>query len=53
VLEYPNQALFQVFRDGKEILIPIQDEIITAVNREKKQILIDAPEGLIDLYLNG
>ncbi|MDN5349329.1 MAG: rRNA processing protein RimM [Bacteroidales bacterium] len=53
ILEYPNHALFQVFREGKEVLIPIQDEIIMEVDRKNKSILVDAPDGLIDLYLNG
>jgi 16S rRNA processing protein RimM len=53
VLEYPNQALFQVFFKEKEVLIPIQDEIILSVDRKGKTILIDAPEGLIDMYLNA
>ncbi len=53
VLEYPNQNVFQVFKDKKEILIPIRDEIIKKVDRKKKIIYILAPEGLIDLYLNS
>jgi 16S rRNA processing protein RimM len=53
VLEYPNQNVFQVFKDKKEILIPIRDEIIKKVDRKKKTITILAPEGLIDLYLNS
>ncbi|HOI31775.1 MAG: ribosome maturation factor RimM [Bacteroidales bacterium] len=53
VLEYPNQALLQVFHGEKEVLIPIQDEIILEVNRKKKHLLIDAPEGLIEMYLNN
>ena len=53
VLEYPNQSLFQVFKEGKEILIPIQDEIIKKVDKKNKTIYIQAPEGLIDLYLNS
>lgn len=53
VLEYPNQALFQLFKGDKEILIPIQDEIIKKVDKPNKTIYIRAPEGLIDLYLNS
>jgi 16S rRNA processing protein RimM len=53
VLDYPNQSLFQVISDNnKEVLIPVFGDIIKNVNREKKQILIKAPEGLIDIYLN-
>jgi len=45
------QALFEVEKDGKEILIPINDEFIVKVDRAKKNILVSTPEGLIDLYL--
>ncbi len=53
VLEYPGQALFQVLVGKKEVLIPILDEVITKVDRRSKTIYIQAPEGLIDLYLGS
>lgn len=46
------QALFEIEFQGKEILIPIVDEWILEIDREKKTILMETPEGLIDLYLN-
>ena len=51
VVDYPAQALFQIMKNDKEILIPIIDEIIKKVEREEKTIYIEAPNGLIDLYL--
>lgn len=45
------QALFEIEREGKQILIPISDEIIDKVDRKAKTIHIQAPEGLIDIYL--
>lgn len=45
------QALFEVEKDGKEILIPLNDAFIVKVDRTKKTILVNTPEGLIDLYL--
>jgi len=45
------QALFVLDRDGQEILIPMNDQFILEVNRDKQTILMDIPEGLIDLYL--
>ncbi|KAF0199172.1 MAG: 16S rRNA processing protein RimM [Bacteroidetes bacterium] len=51
VLEYPHQAVLRVLFKGKEILIPITDEIILEVNRETRTIHTRAPEGLIELYL--
>lgn len=53
VLEYPHQAVLSISFKNKEILIPITDEIVTAIDRTKKQLLTHAPEGLIELYLEG
>lgn len=53
ILDYPNQAVMQVFNQEKEILIPINSHVILFVDRAKKEIQIDAPEGLIDLYLEN
>jgi 16S rRNA processing protein RimM len=46
------QPLFEVNRDGIELLIPMNDEFIKEVNRSEKFILMELPDGLIDLYLN-
>ncbi len=51
VLEYPNQAVLQVFVDQKEVLIPISNEIIINVDREANKMTVKAPEGLLDVYL--
>ncbi|NND15168.1 MAG: 16S rRNA processing protein RimM [Eudoraea sp.] len=45
------QALFEIDRDGKEILIPMNDEFIVSIDRLNKKIIVDTPPGLIDLYL--
>lgn len=53
VLELPHQAVFEIrHSNGKEILIPITDEVIINVDRTTKKIEIDSPEGLIDIYLD-
>ena len=46
-----SQALFEIDRDGTEILIPMNDEFIKKVDKVKKLILVETPEGLIDLYI--
>ena len=46
------QPLFIIDRDGTEILIPLNDRFISKVDRKAKTIFVEAPEGLIDLYLN-
>lgn len=51
VIEYPAQPLFQIMKNGVEVLIPVIDEVIDKVDRENKTIYITAPNGLIELYL--
>ena len=46
-----SQALFEIDRNGVEILIPINDEFIVEVNRDAKTITVETPEGLIELYI--
>jgi 16S rRNA processing protein RimM len=53
VIEYPAQPLFQIMKGDKEILVPVIDPVIKKVDRENKTIYIDAPNGLIDLYLES
>ena len=53
VLDYPGNPLFEINSDGKTILIPLQDQFIEKLDRENQRIYVKAPEGLIDLYLNG
>jgi len=47
------QALFEIDRDGVEILIPMNDAFIKNVDKKKKVITVETPEGLIDLYLDN
>jgi 16S rRNA processing protein RimM len=51
ILELPHQSLFQIRHGEKEILIPVVDEIIQKVDRRKKLLMIEAPPGLIEIYL--
>ena len=46
------QHLFVIDHQGTEVLIPINDDIIQKVDRNAKEIRIEAPEGLIDIYLS-
>jgi 16S rRNA processing protein RimM len=52
VLEFPHQQIFSIMKERTEILIPIIDEFIVAVDKKNKTIRVKAPDGLIDLYLN-
>ncbi|UII34383.1 ribosome maturation factor RimM [Fulvivirga ulvae] len=47
----PNQDLLAVDHYGKEVLIPINNEIIGEADHEKKTLNVNLPEGLLDVYL--
>jgi 16S rRNA processing protein RimM len=47
-----TQALFEVDKDGDQILIPLNDNFIDKVDRQEKTITVTTPDGLIDLYLS-
>ena len=47
------QALFEIKNGEIEILIPMIDHFIVKVDRDNKKIILDTPEGLVDLYLNA
>ena len=46
-----NQAILEIDRKGSEILIPLIDDFIKSVDRKEKKIILEVPEGLIDIYL--
>ncbi len=50
-IDVSQQPIMQIDYNGKEILIPAVDEFLKEIDREKKMIYIEAPEGLIDIYL--
>lgn len=51
VNENSAQPLFEVENAGTQILIPMNDDFIAKVDRSTKTIIVDTPEGLIELYL--
>jgi 16S rRNA processing protein RimM len=53
VLDLPMQQVFRVLKGQTEILIPAAEDLIRLVDRKARTVLIQAPEGLIDLYLQA
>jgi 16S rRNA processing protein RimM len=46
-----SQALFEIEKNGKQVLIPMNDQFLQKVDKKNKTIFVKTPEGLIDLYL--
>ncbi len=49
IIYHPGNPLLSIDAGGKEILIPIAEELILKVDHERKSICIDPPGGLLDL----
>jgi 16S rRNA processing protein RimM len=45
------QPLFEVLNGGVEILIPMIDHFLVQIDRENKKVVMNLPEGLIEMYL--
>ena len=53
VFEAGHQDLIGMEYEGKEVLIPINDDIIVKVDRKEKKLQVNLPEGLLELYLEN
>lgn len=45
------QPLFEVLNGEVEILVPVIDPFLVKIDREHKKVIVDLPDGLIDMYL--
>ncbi len=51
LIEQPHQLLCRLEIDGKEVLIPLHEESLQKVDHRKQQVVVELPEGLLDIYL--
>ncbi|MCD6063804.1 MAG: rimM [Flavipsychrobacter sp.] len=51
VVQVGPQWLARLTIEGKEVLVPLVEQMLVDVNMRNKYIRIDLPEGLIDVYL--
>ncbi len=51
VIEQPHQILCRIDINGKEVLIPLHEETIKKLDAGKKQVIVELPEGLLEIYL--
>lgn len=51
VIDLNSNPILQIDADGKEVLIPKQDEFIKEVDWDNETLHITAPPGLIEMYL--
>ena len=47
ILSHPAQILAEIQVNGEDVLIPIVDDLVIDIDKKKKRIIFDVPEGLI------
>lgn len=53
VIEQPHQVLVTIKINGKEVMIPLHEESLIKIDRKKNEVIVELPEGLLDIYLNN
>ena len=50
IIQNPGQDLLRILSpEKKEILVPLHSDLITGINKKKKTLSMDLPEGLIEI----
>lgn len=53
VNEYPQQFVATVLYKGTEIMFPLNEDMIIEIDEDEETLLVDLPEGLLDIYLSN
>lgn len=51
VVEQPHQVLCRLEIKGKEVLIPLNEGTLQKIDHGKKEINVQLPDGLLDIYI--
>lgn len=51
IIEQPHQLLCRIELNKKEVLIPINESFLRKIDHKKKQVMMELPDGLLDVYL--
>ena len=51
VVEQPHQILCRIELKSKEVLIPINESFLIKIDHKKKEVVVNLPEGLLEIYL--
>jgi 16S rRNA processing protein RimM len=50
VIEQPHQLLCRIELNSKEVLIPINESFLKKIDHKKKEVVVELPQGLLDIY---
>jgi 16S rRNA processing protein RimM len=52
IIEQPQQLLCRLHIEGKEVLIPLNEDTLVAIDHTAQTVTVRLPEGLLDIYLH-
>jgi len=50
VIEQPHQLICRIILNEKDVLIPLHEETIQKIDKKKKQVYVELPDGLLEVY---
>jgi len=53
VIEQPHQILLKITYQEKEVLIPLHAETLKGVDPKSRQVHVQLPDGLLEIYLEA
>lgn len=51
IIEQPHQLLCRLEIKNKEVFIPLHEESLKKIDHKKKELQVELPDGLLDIYL--
>jgi 16S rRNA processing protein RimM len=45
------QMIAKCIVKGKEVLFPLNEDIVIEINEEEKKVFVELPSGLLDVYM--
>ena len=51
VIEQPHQLLCRLEINTKEVLIPLHEGSLKKIDHKKREVIVELPEGLLEIYL--
>jgi 16S rRNA processing protein RimM len=52
VIEQAHQLLCRLEINKKEVLIPLNEDTLKKIDHKKKEVIVQLPEGLLEIYLD-
>lgn len=53
VIEQPHQLLCRLEINGKEVLVPLQENTLEKIDHKGKKVFVNLPDGLLEVYLSN